>query len=185
MRVNVQLIDAQSGNHLWADRFDKPLADFLDMQDEIVARLANALNAQLVVAEAHRAERSQNPDSMDLCFQARAWYYKGITHDYVAEARALYERALALDPANVWALLGIATMDMIVAVIFYPDDRAARFAAAETAATKAVCTRSRECVCPYVPGLRPNLHKPRLPGHQGMRTGPGTRPRSWLMRTAT
>ena len=75
---------------------------------------------------------------MDLCFQARAWYYKGITHDYVAEARALYERALALDPANVWALLGIATMDMIVAVIFYPDDRAARFAAAETAATKAV-----------------------------------------------
>ena len=62
MRVSVQLIDTESGNHLWADRFDKPLADFLDMQDEIVARLANALNAQLVVAEAHRAERSQNPE---------------------------------------------------------------------------------------------------------------------------
>src|SRR6202022_3407898 len=38
MRVNVQLIDAQTGNHLWADRFDKPLADLFDMQDEIVAR---------------------------------------------------------------------------------------------------------------------------------------------------
>src|SRR6202035_3664467 len=43
MRVNVQLIDAETGNHLWAERFDKPLADVFDMQDEIVARLAGAL----------------------------------------------------------------------------------------------------------------------------------------------
>ena len=43
MRVNVQLIDAETGNHLWAERFDKPLADLFDMQDEIVARLAGAL----------------------------------------------------------------------------------------------------------------------------------------------
>ena len=56
IRVNVQLIDAESGNHLWAERFDKPLADLFDMQDEIVARLAGALNAQLVAAEARRAE---------------------------------------------------------------------------------------------------------------------------------
>ena len=48
MRVNVQLIDAETGNHLWAERFDKPLADLFDMQDEIVARLAGALNAELV-----------------------------------------------------------------------------------------------------------------------------------------
>src|SRR5271157_5081913 len=69
MRVNVQLIDAETGNHLWAERFDKPLTDLFDMQDEIVARLANALNAQFVAAEARRAERSPNPDSMDLYFQ--------------------------------------------------------------------------------------------------------------------
>ena len=42
MRVNVQLVDAESGAHLWAERFDKPIADFFDMQDEIVARLANS-----------------------------------------------------------------------------------------------------------------------------------------------
>ena len=59
MRVNVQLIDAESGNHLWADRFDKPVADLFDMQDEIVARLANALNVQLIIAEARRAERTR------------------------------------------------------------------------------------------------------------------------------
>jgi TolB-like protein len=47
MRVNMQLIDAGTGNHLWAERFDKPLADLLDMQDEIVARLAGQMNAEL------------------------------------------------------------------------------------------------------------------------------------------
>ena len=62
LRVNVQLIDAGTGNHLWAERFDKPVADLFDMQDEIVARLANALNTQLVAAEAHRAERTPHPE---------------------------------------------------------------------------------------------------------------------------
>ena len=57
MRVNVQLIDAETGNHLWAERFDKPLADLFDMQDEIVARLANQLQAELMDAEARRAEQ--------------------------------------------------------------------------------------------------------------------------------
>jgi TolB-like protein len=58
LRVNVQLIDAETGTHLWAERFDKPVADLFDMQDEIVARLANSLNAQLIAAEAKRAERA-------------------------------------------------------------------------------------------------------------------------------
>ena len=58
MRIGVQLIDAESGSHLWAERFDKPLADLLDMQDEIVSRIANALFSQLILAEARRAEQS-------------------------------------------------------------------------------------------------------------------------------
>src|SRR6202044_759979 len=72
MRVNVQLIDAETGNHLWAERFDKPLADLFDMQDEIVARLAGALNAELVAAEARRSEQAPTPDSIDLFFQGLA-----------------------------------------------------------------------------------------------------------------
>ena len=95
MRVNVQLIDAESGNHLWAERFDKHLADLFDMQDEIVARLASALNAQLVAAEARRAERTPTPDSMDLYFQGWAWLHKGTTPDNVARARGLFDRALS------------------------------------------------------------------------------------------
>ena len=77
MRVNVQLIDAESSSHLWSERFDKPLADLFDMQDEIVARLANSLNTQLVTTEARRAERAPNPDAMDLYFQGMAWCNKG------------------------------------------------------------------------------------------------------------
>ena len=72
LRVNVQLVDAETGNHLWAERFDKSVADLFDMQDEIVSRLANTLNAQLVAAEARRTERSPHPDSMDLYFQGLA-----------------------------------------------------------------------------------------------------------------
>ena len=88
MRVNVQLIDAETGNHLWAERFDKPRADLFDMQDEIVARLAGALNTQLVTAEARRAEHAPNPDSIDLYFQGLAWLNKGMTPDNVAQARS-------------------------------------------------------------------------------------------------
>ena len=58
VRVNVQLIDADSGNHLWAERFDKPLTNLLDMQDEIVGSLASQLGTQLVDAEARRTERA-------------------------------------------------------------------------------------------------------------------------------
>ena len=66
LRVNVQLIDAETGTHLWADRFDKPISDLFDMQDEIVSRLANALNAQLIEAEAQRAQHAVHPDATDL-----------------------------------------------------------------------------------------------------------------------
>ena len=74
----IQLIDAETGSHLWAERFDKPLADLFDMQDEIVARLANALNTQLIAAEARRSERAPTPDFLDLYFQGLAWLNKGL-----------------------------------------------------------------------------------------------------------
>jgi adenylate cyclase len=72
MRVNVQLIEAETGAHLWGERFDKLVADFFDMQDEIISRLANRLGHELAVAEARRAERAINPDSMDHYFLGQA-----------------------------------------------------------------------------------------------------------------
>jgi TolB-like protein len=138
VRVNVQLIDAESGNHLWADRFDKPVADLFDMQDEIVARLANALNAQLIKAEARRSECVPDPDSMDLYFQGMSWYNKGLIPDNLSEARKLFGRALALDPGNVDAVVGIALTSVQAAATHTSDDRAARLAEAEALAIKAL-----------------------------------------------
>jgi hypothetical protein len=87
LRVNVQLIDAENGSHLWVDRFDKLIADLFDMQDEIVSSLANMLEAQLVAAEARRAKRSIHPDAMDLCFQGWELLNKGTTPEHIAQAR--------------------------------------------------------------------------------------------------
>jgi TolB-like protein len=129
MRVNVQLIDAESGTHLWAERFDKPLADLFDMQDEIVARQANALNTQLIDAEARRAERTPSPDSTDLTFRGLACRNKGQSPADLAQARSFFERALALDSRNLDALLGAANVDLVSAIGYMADDRAGTLAA--------------------------------------------------------
>jgi len=138
MRVNVQLIDAGTGNHLWAERFDKPLADLFDMQDEIVARLAAALSPSLVAAEARRAEKAPNPDSMDLYFQGLAWQNKGTTPDHVARARGFFDRALAADPDNVDTLLESAVADLREAANSFVIDPTTAFAAAEAKLSKAL-----------------------------------------------
>ena len=138
MRVNVQLIDAETGNHLWAERFDKPLADLFDMQDEIVARLAGSLNAQLVAAEARRAEQAPKPDSIDLNFQGLACFNRGVTPDNLARARSFFDRALAADPGNVDALIGSGLVDLIEGALSFVADPNAAFAAAEAKLTKAL-----------------------------------------------
>jgi TolB-like protein/class 3 adenylate cyclase len=138
MRVNVQLIDAETGNHLWAERFDKPLADLFDMQDEIVARLAGALNSELAAAEARRAGQAPTPDSMDLYFQGTAWLNKGPTPDNVAQARSFFDRALTADPDNVDALVGSARADALAGGMLFVTDPMAAFAAAEAKLTKAL-----------------------------------------------
>jgi tetratricopeptide (TPR) repeat protein len=138
MRVNIQLIDAESGSHLWAERFDKPIADLFDMQDEIVSRLAGALNAQLVVAEARRAEQAPNPDSMDLYFQGLARLNKGLTPDNIAQARGLFDRSLDIDPDNVEALIGSARVDVVEGAMVLATDPSAAFAAAEAKLIRAL-----------------------------------------------
>ena len=152
MRVNVQLIDAETGNHLWAERFDKPLADLFDMQDEIVARLARQLDAELAAAEARRAERAPNPDSMDLYFQGTACWHKGASPEYLSQARGYFERALARDPGNIEAMLGVAWVDRVVGAAFMADDRVHRLAAAEAIANKTLSLAPNHAFAHFVLG---------------------------------
>jgi TolB-like protein/class 3 adenylate cyclase len=138
LRINAQLIDAETCNHLWAERFDKPVTNLLDIQDEIVSRLANTLDSQLIEAEAQRASRSPHPDAMDLYFQGRACWNKGMTPEYLAQARNFYDRALTLDPGNVDAMVGMALLIATIAGSFASDDRAAQLVAAETMLNRAL-----------------------------------------------
>ena len=136
MRVNVQLIDGETGNHLWAERFDKPVADLFDMQDEVVARVANQLGTELVSAEARRADRAPHPNSMDLYFQGMAVANRGLAPENLSQARGLFERALAHDRENIEALVGKAFIDTMRGTGLMTDDRPAHLAAGEAALTK-------------------------------------------------
>ena len=107
MRVNAQLIDADSGAHLWADQFDTPRADLLKMQDEIVTRLSHALAVELSQVEAARLKRTpaRNPDAEDLALQCEGGLLKGGFLGKEADAvYPLCEQALAVDPNNDRAL---------------------------------------------------------------------------------
>ncbi len=129
MRINTQLIDAATGNHMWADRFDKPIADVFDMQDEIVSRLANQLRAELIAAEAERAEHEPNPDSLDYYFRGVAAFNRGRLEN-VGRARELFEKAVELNPSNVDAMVGVARADVLFA-LYRQNERASRLKDAE------------------------------------------------------
>src|ERR1700733_1890109 len=111
VRVNAQLIDAETGAHIWADRFEEDLADLFKLQDQVVARLANALNYELVREDAETAAHSKNPDLIDLDMRGTEalWrFQQQPTKDGLMAIRALFEQALKIDPDDPEALGGDA-----------------------------------------------------------------------------
>jgi TolB-like protein/Tfp pilus assembly protein PilF len=107
LRVNAQLIDAETDTHLWAERFNGDTSDLFILQDEITSRIAVALNLELLSAEAARS--TGNPDAMDHILRGRAAYLKGPTRDNYEQAIGSFERALALDARSVEAKGWLAT----------------------------------------------------------------------------
>jgi TolB-like protein len=109
VRVNAQLIDAESGAHLWAHRFEDDLADLFKLQDQVVARLANTLGYELVKAEAEKGNRAKYPDAIDLDMRGRALLkQQPPKKDIIDAARAWFEQALKIDPNDADALAGEA-----------------------------------------------------------------------------
>jgi TolB-like protein/class 3 adenylate cyclase len=101
VRVNAQLIDAETDAHLWAERFDHDMGDLFALQNEITNRIANALNLELIAAEAARP--TGHPDALDYILRGRAARLKPNSRNVYAEAISMYERALALDPRSAEA----------------------------------------------------------------------------------
>jgi class 3 adenylate cyclase len=99
VRINAQLIDAETAAHLWADRGDYNIGDLFAVQDEITMRIAVALNLELMTAEAARTVI--HPDTFDYILRARATLQKPPSNDNYVEAISLLDRALVLDRCSV------------------------------------------------------------------------------------
>jgi len=111
VRVNVQLIDAETGAHLWAERFEEEVADLFKLQDQVVARLANTLRYELIKAEADVAAHSKNPDVIDLImrgYAANFVFTSTQSKSSLAAMRGYFEQALKIDANDPEALAGSA-----------------------------------------------------------------------------
>jgi TolB-like protein/Flp pilus assembly protein TadD len=143
MRFNAQLLDAESGAHIWAERFDKPRADLFDMQDEVTSRLARMVGVELVAAESRRAQRQPGyGDATDLVMRGRAVLNADVSAEAARKARRFFEDALQLDARNVGALLGLADAHAWEVNMYMSDDRAEQTAIAEAAALQALSLAS-------------------------------------------
>ena len=125
IRVNAQLVDAETDEHLWAERFDKERRDILQVQDEIVARLSRSVGVEMVLKEAERSRSrgDENGDAIDLVMRANALASDVKRKEATVEAVALFRRALALDPDNVDAMVGIAQTRAYQLVNLYETTR--------------------------------------------------------------
>jgi adenylate cyclase len=116
VRANAQLIDAETGAHVWADRFEEDVADLFKLQDQVVARLANALNYELVRADAQTSAHSKNPDVIDLDMRGTVDLWQSQQHptkEGLLATRALFEQVLKLEPDDAVALNGSANTYLI------------------------------------------------------------------------
>jgi len=141
MRFNAQLVDAESGGHLWAERFDKQPGDLLDTQDEVTTRLARTIHIEMVAAESRRVarERPGRLDAVDHTLLGWAAWNRNLSLDSARQARRFFETAARLDEDNVGALIGFANAHMWeVNMSYASDDRDAQIRAAETAAKQAL-----------------------------------------------
>ena len=109
VRGNVQLVDGESGVHLWADRFDTDRANPAEAQDEITGRLARTLNLELVEASVRRSEqeRAVNPDARDLVMRGWVLSNRMASAGTREEAQRAFELAFEVDPESVDARIGL------------------------------------------------------------------------------
>jgi len=138
VRISAQLNDVSTGSHLWAERYDRELADIFAVQDEITEAIVAAIEPQLYAAESFRAQQKPpgSLDAWDLVMRALSHYWR-ITREDNAVAQGLLEKATAIDPAYGKAL-GLLAASHIFGAHMGWADMAATVPVAERAALAAV-----------------------------------------------
>jgi TolB-like protein/DNA-binding winged helix-turn-helix (wHTH) protein len=151
LRVNTQLIDAETGTHLYAERFDRAVGDMFALQSDVTSRIAAALNLELVAAEAARL--TDKPDALEYVLRGRAAMTRGPpTRASYVDAIGFFEKALALDPNSIdpqrWLALAL-TSRMLDGLSAAPAED---FRRAEAVLTSALAAAPRDPLLHYVKG---------------------------------
>jgi len=147
VRINAQLIDAETDAHLWADRLDRDADDLLALQDDVTSRIAVALNLELIATEGHRT--IEHSDTLDYILRGRAAASKPRSRDIYAGAIGWFERALAQDPQSVEAQSCLAA-ELTARVLDQMTDSAdSDLARAETFADRALAASPGKALAHY------------------------------------
>lgn len=151
VRIAVQLVDAATGHHVWAERYDRRLDDIFELQDEITERIACT-----VAPELERAERQRSTAKPPSDLQAWDFYLRGMaslhefSKDGTARARELFERAIAVDPAYSRNWTGLAYSHYRDAFLDFADDRSRSIAQCLDAAQKALALDDGDALAHFV-----------------------------------
>jgi len=150
VRINVQLIDAIGGGHLWAERFDRSLDDVFAVQDEVVAKIVEALIGRLTAGPGPERKRPTSLEVYDLCVRGRALMLR--SPEAAREARLLFERAIALDPelaeAHSWLAFSLIAGAAVLGDPLEPNRRLAL-----ATAQKAVALDSNDAGARWISAL--------------------------------
>jgi TolB-like protein/DNA-binding winged helix-turn-helix (wHTH) protein/tetratricopeptide (TPR) repeat protein len=151
VRVNVQLIDAETDSHIWAERFDHDTNDLVALQSEITDQIAVALDAEVTSAEAARSR--EHPDALEYILRGRAALSKPSSPANYAQAIPLYEHALQLDPNSVTAKSWLATTLMSRMFDAMADSPETDIARAKELAEEAVASSPRSPLAHFAKGM--------------------------------
>jgi TolB-like protein len=149
IRVNAQLVDAETDAHLWAERFDGDTGDLFALQNVITSRIAVALNLELVGAEVARPSESESPDALDYILRGRVTANNPPSRETHGESISLLERALALDPRSVLAQSWLASWLAARAIDNMTESGAADVARADELSRQALAASSRSPYAHY------------------------------------
>jgi TolB-like protein/Flp pilus assembly protein TadD len=161
IRINAQLVDAETGSHLWAEAFNRERGELFTVEEEITARIANTLNLQLTQIEARRAEeRSTSTDATDYVMRGNALWLQPVSRDRCDALQEMYTRALQLDDRLPAALNGLAHTLARRVLDGFSDAREDDLRHADDLVSRVLAANPNDALAHYIKGeiLRANKH---------------------------